>query len=78
MPGGGAACDNLLTKNQRILSEPEWNALLQSWITAGNAIEVTTSQTFGDLKLELEKLCTASKLQCVQAEASITQGVVKP
>lgn len=63
IPGGlGAACDNFLTANQLILDEPGWEALQASWIAQGQAVECTTSTTVGDLKAELEKLC--SKTRC--------------
>jgi hypothetical protein len=59
VPGGlGAACDNFLTSNQLILNQAQWEALQTSWQNAGNAVECTTSSTVGDLKSEIEKLCS--------------------
>lgn len=63
IPGGlGATCDNFLTANQQILTEAEWQAMKASWVASGNAVECTSSQSVGDLKAEIEKLC--SKYPC--------------
>lgn len=59
IPGNqGAVCDNFLTSNQQILNEPEWMVLQMKWATAGQATECTTSDSVGDLKAEIEKLCS--------------------
>lgn len=59
IPGGlGAVCDNMLTSNQLILTSDEWNALQAKWQSNGQAVECSTSQTLGDFKSELEKLCS--------------------
>lgn len=59
LPGNlGATCDNFLTSNQIILDETGWQALQSSWLAQGQATECTTSQTLGDIKDELEKLCS--------------------
>ena len=55
-------CDNFLTSNQQILSETQWEALEASWNAAGEAIECVNSGVLGDLKSEIEKLC--SKTTC--------------
>lgn len=61
VPGNlGAVCDNFLTDNQTILDQSQWLALQAEWIAAGQAIECTQSQTVGDLKKELEKLCSVT------------------
>lgn len=63
VPGNlGAVCDNFLTSNQLILDDPGWQALQASWRAKGQSTECTTSQTLGDIKDELEKLC--SKTPC--------------
>lgn len=63
VPGNfGAVCDNFLTANQLILDEAEWLALQAQWQAAGQSTECTSSQTLGDIKIELEKLC--SKTPC--------------
>lgn len=62
LPGGqGAACDSLLTHHQQILSAEEWAALQTSWNNLGSAIECTNSETVGDLKEEIELLCSHAK-----------------
>lgn len=59
LPGNlGATCDNFLTSNQLILTEDQWQALMAQWIADGNAVECTTSETVGDIKGEIEKLCS--------------------
>lgn len=59
VPGNlGAVCDNFLTSNQLILTEAEWVALQAQWQASGQATECTTSQTVGDIKAEIEKLCS--------------------
>lgn len=50
----GATCDNFLTKNQLILNEEDWQKLQALW----NGVECTSSKTLGDIKGELEKLCS--------------------
>ena len=62
IPGNlGAVCDNFLTSNPLNLSEQQWIDLQASWNSAGNAVECTSSQTIGDIKTELEKLCSLTK-----------------
>lgn len=59
MPGGvGAVCDWFLSSNQQILTGPQWSTLQDKWQSSGLAVECTTSKTLGDLKKELEKLCS--------------------
>ena len=77
IPGGnGAICDNFLTSNQMILSEADWQALQASWINSGNAVECTTSKTVGDIKKELEQLCSVAKCDDV-AQKKIVDGLNK-
>ena len=54
-----AACDWFLHSDAQLV---DWNAMQASWIAKGQAVECTQSATFGDLKSELEKLC--SKTNC--------------
>lgn len=59
IPGGlGAVCDNFLSSNQLILNKTEWDSLQLQWISTGQAVECTTSRTIGDIKGEIEKLCS--------------------
>jgi hypothetical protein len=68
IPGGlGAACDNFLTANQQILDQATWLALQANWAAQGQATECTTSQVVGDLKAEIEKLCSVTKCSYVTA-----------
>lgn len=77
VPGGnGAVCDNFLISNQLILTELEWQALQAKWIAAGQAVECTQSQTLGDIKGEIEKLC--SMTACNYAvKTKILKGLTK-
>lgn len=67
--GGGVDCDNFLTANQQILSEVQWQAMMTQWENAGEVVECTTSGAVGELKAEIEKLCTKTNCdyQTVQA-----------
>lgn len=77
IPGGlGAVCDNFLTSNQQILTPDEWNALQSKWVAAGEATECTESKTLGDIKAEIEELC--SKTPCnYEVQQAITKGLEK-
>ena len=62
IPGNlGAVCDNFLTPNQQILTEDGWVELQATWAAQGEATECTQSGTLGDIKEEIEKLCTIAK-----------------
>jgi hypothetical protein len=75
IPGNlGAVCDNFLTSNQLILNEAQWIALQATWQSAGNATECTSSSTLGDIKGELEKLC--SKTPCTYEQAQQVKTAV--
>lgn len=70
LPGNiGVTCDNFLTENQIILDEADWVLLQLKWQAAGQAVECTTSQTFGDLKTELEQLCSTTKCSYPETQA---------
>ena len=77
IPGGlGAVCDNFLTSNQLILSQDQWNALQNKWIASGQAVECTTSKTVGDIKAEIEELC--SRVSCDDlTQTAILNGLNK-
>lgn len=57
----GCACDYMLTSHQEILSETDCQALKNSWMTGGQAVMITPSGTLGDIKGELEKLCSRTR-----------------
>lgn len=60
--GNGATCDNFLTANQQILTEVQWQTLMLSWLNSGSIVACTTSAAIGEIKAEIEKLC--SKTPC--------------
>lgn len=64
----GAACDWFLHSDQQILTESQWEALQESWAAKGDALECTTSTSLGDIKAELEQLC--SKTACTYEQVS--------
>ena len=72
----GAVCDNFLTSNQLILDEAGWQALQAQWIAAGQATECTQAQTLGDLKSEIEKLCSLAPCN-YQVKQKILKGLTK-
>lgn len=76
VPGSlGAVCDNLLTSNQQILSEDEWQSLQKEWNLSGQAVECTTSNTLGDIKSEFEKVC--SRTRCSYKAIQAYKGLKK-
>jgi hypothetical protein len=63
IPGGlGAVCDSFLTPGQEILVADGWLKQQTDWLKAGYSTECTSSGSVGDIKAELEKLC--SKTRC--------------
>jgi hypothetical protein len=70
----GAVCDNFLTANQIILDEAAWQDLQNTWASAGFATECTSSSTLGDIKSEIEKLCSVAK--CTYATKAKVAAVV--
>lgn len=77
IPGNrGAACDNFLTSRQLILTQAEWVSLQSEWQSQGLAIECTTSQTVGDIKREIEKLCSLTNCD-YEIQTKIIQGLNK-
>lgn len=71
----GAVCDNFLISNQLILSEEEWQEMQLNWERSGWGVECTPSQTLGDIKAEIEKLC--SKTECTYQMKQAISGLVK-
>jgi hypothetical protein len=67
--GLGAACDNFLTSNPQTLTEEQWTALQDTW----GVTECVSVKTLGDVKAELEDLCskTACSWQTTQAISSL-------
>jgi hypothetical protein len=79
-PGGTwAACDNFLTKKPQTLNPAQWEVLQQQWILKGWALEVTESDTVGNIKTELEQLCskTACDDETSQAVDDLVQVLAK-
>ena len=77
IPGNlGSTCDNFLTSNPIDLTEEQWIALQASWNSAGNAVECVSSQTIGDIKTELEKLCSLTKCN-FEAQKAVTEALKK-
>lgn len=76
IPGNlGAACDNFLTHKPVTLNQTDWEALQASWMAKGWAIEVTESDAVGNLKLEIEQLC--SKTTCDEDTSNTVQALVQ-
>jgi len=71
IPGvGGAACDWFLHSHQEIKTAEQWSALQAQW----GVIECTSAQTVGDLKGEVEKLC--SEVKCTEeVKQTLLQGL---
>lgn len=55
---GGAICDDFLQSDQKILTQEEWELKEADWNSQGQAVECTTSDAIGNIKAELEKLCS--------------------
>lgn len=72
----GAVCDNFLTSNQLILDETQWQALQTTWISQGKAVECTNSDTLGDIKTEIEQLCSVTSCD-YETQAKIVKGLLK-
>lgn len=77
IPGGlGAVCDNFLTSNHEILDKAAWEIRQTEWIAAGNSVECTTSKSVGDIKGEIEKLCSVARCDR-QIKAKIMKALTK-
>ena len=78
IPGNlGATCDNFLTSNQQIYDEVEWESLLASWNAQGDAAECMPSSALGNLKAEIEQLCSVETCddQTVKAKQALLKGI---
>lgn len=73
----GAACDNFMTANQRILDPDEWITEQKLWLDNGDVVECTSSGSIANLKAEIEKLCsrTACNYDAKQAVNTALQGL---
>ena len=83
IPGSlGAACDNFLTNQPLFLTEQQWLQWQASVNAKGDAVECTSSTTFGDIKDEIEKFCSHNDCNWPVATPSPTPStslyVVKP
>ena len=77
IPGGfGAVCDNFLTKNPETLTQDQWNQLQSTWISQGEAVECVTSTSIGNIKKEIEKLCSETKCD-YPTQSAIIEGLNK-
>ena len=72
----GAACDNFLTSAPLTLTRQEWYQMQESWIAEGQAVECTKSSTLGDIKGEIEKLCSRTKCD-YNTKKAISEGLTK-
>lgn len=77
--GGGAVCDDFLTAKPQTLSEPAWEAQELADENAGDAVECTTANSLGNLKQELELLCsnTPCSYQTQAAIKVVTEALGK-
>ena len=70
------ACDNFLSSNPQLLTPQQWTAMTSGWISQGQAVECTNSQTLGDVKTALEELC--GKTSCsYDAQKKALEGLAK-
>lgn len=72
----GAVCDNLLTSNPETLNQDQWVERQSEWMSNGWAVECTTSHAIGDIKAEIEKLCSKTKCD-YDTQKAITEGLAK-
>jgi len=78
IPGGlGAVCDGFLTSNQEILNQAQWDARKALWIHDGNAVECTTSNSVGNLKAEIEELCSKTACDYATLKSAIDNALDK-
>ena len=77
VPNGlGAVCDNFLTSNPLVLNQTQWEQLQLQWQNSGEATECTQSKTLGDIKEEIEKLCSMTKCD-YDAKSQLLKGLEK-
>lgn len=70
--GGGAVCDNFLTSQPVTLSQAAWESQTMAQENSGLAIEVITSDALGNLKKEVELLCSNTKCDYKTKAAAAT------
>lgn len=77
IPGANTTvCDWFLHSDQQILTEPQWITQQVLWQSQGQAVECVNSQTLGNIKKEIEKLCSVWKCS-YSAQTKITTGLQK-
>lgn len=75
VPGDyGAVCDNFLTTKPQTLTKAQWDAMQNSWNAQGYAVECTTSKAIGDIKTEIEQLCSVTRCD-YEVEKKILDGL---
>lgn len=73
--GGGAVCDNFLTSQPVTLSQDAWEAQLLAQINQGIAPEVIPATALGNLKKEVEALCSDSTDGCSYSTSQKTATI---
>ena len=75
--GGGAVCDNFLSSQPLTLSQQAWESQVLAQIKQGLAPEVITSDALGNLKKEVENLCSNAPCDysTKQAAANIAANI---
>jgi hypothetical protein len=77
LPGDlGATCDQFLVSNPLTLTSGEWTELQAEWNERGLAVECTTSRSIGNLKREVEQLCSVASCD-YETEQKILAGLKK-
>jgi hypothetical protein len=77
LPGGlGADCDDFLDSNQLQLNPQQWATLLNSWYAAGDPPVCMRASAVGNVKAEIEKLCSEYPCDYLTQQA-ITQGLMR-
>ena len=72
----GATCDDFLTSQPETLDRAGWFNRQASWNAAGYAVECMTSDTIGNIKAEIEKLC--SRTPCDEdTKNAISDGLTR-
>ena len=74
--GYGQALSSSQVASNAKITAAQWNALQNKWIASGQAVECTTSKTVGDIKAEIEELC--SRVSCDDlTQTAILNGLNK-
>lgn len=73
---GMSACDDFLDSNPAVLNQAQWDAYVASLLAQGQVLECIPSNSIGDIKGAIEKLC--SKVTCdYQTQQVIISGLKK-